>query len=113
MTVPAQQIDEPDEDAVAVVIAAAATLAPAQASTTATAAAPLQISIDEDLEVDDGPTILQAFVQLAKTHCKFLSSFINILTYCTEGKKCAQTVLALAEELNIPHLPDLLGRFLF
>ncbi|KAG1768058.1 hypothetical protein EV702DRAFT_1253519 [Suillus placidus] len=59
-------------------------------STAMDALAPLRISIDEDLEIDDGPTILQAF-----------------------GKKHAQTVLALAEELDIPHLPDLLGHFLF
>ncbi|KAG1767859.1 hypothetical protein EV702DRAFT_1182058 [Suillus placidus] len=67
-------------------------------STAMDALAPLRISIDEDLEIDNGPTILQAFVQLAKT---------------PQGKKRAQTVLALAEELDIPHLPDLLGHFLF
>ncbi|KAG1722877.1 uncharacterized protein EDB91DRAFT_1240170 [Suillus paluster] len=55
-------------------------------------------NIDGDLEIDDGPTILQAFVQLVKT---------------PQGKKCAQTVPVLAEELQIPRLPDLLGHFLF
>ncbi|KAG2108411.1 uncharacterized protein F5147DRAFT_799705 [Suillus discolor] len=61
-------------------------------------AAPLWISIDGDLEIDDGPTVLQAFVQLAKT---------------PQWKKHAQTVPALAEELSIPRLPDLLAQFLF
>ncbi|KAG1893112.1 uncharacterized protein F5891DRAFT_963491 [Suillus fuscotomentosus] len=64
----------------------------------ALAPAPLLIGIDEDLEIDDGPTVLQAYVQLAKTR---------------QGKKRAQTIPALAEELNIPSLPDLLRRFLF
>ncbi|KAG1888937.1 uncharacterized protein F5891DRAFT_1131963 [Suillus fuscotomentosus] len=64
----------------------------------APAPAPLLIGIDEDLEIDDGPTVLQAYVQLAKTR---------------QGKKRAQTIPALAEELNIPSLPDLLRRFLF
>ncbi|KAG1895801.1 uncharacterized protein F5891DRAFT_1130500 [Suillus fuscotomentosus] len=54
-------------------------------------------NIDGDLEIDDGPTVLQAFVQLAKT----------------PWKKRAQTVPALAEELSIPRLPDLLVQFLF
>ncbi|KAG2058779.1 hypothetical protein BDR06DRAFT_980191 [Suillus hirtellus] len=49
--------------------------------------------INEDLEIDDGLTVLQAYVQL--------------------GKKHAQTIPALAEELNIPSLPDLLRCFLF
>ncbi|KAG1803414.1 uncharacterized protein BJ212DRAFT_1449906 [Suillus subaureus] len=43
------------------------------------------INIDEDLEINNGPTVLQAF-----------------------GKKCTQTIPALAEELNIPCLPKLL-----
>ncbi|KAG1878456.1 hypothetical protein C8R48DRAFT_804965 [Suillus tomentosus] len=55
-------------------------------------------NIDGDLEIDDGPTVLQAFVQLAKT---------------PQWKKRAQTVPALAEELSIPRLPDLLAQFLF
>ncbi|KAG0691819.1 hypothetical protein DFH29DRAFT_986097 [Suillus ampliporus] len=37
----------------------------------------------------------------------------TILTFWTEGEKRAQTVPALAEELGIPRLPNLLGRFLF
>ncbi|KAG1724326.1 uncharacterized protein EDB91DRAFT_1269275 [Suillus paluster] len=60
--------------------------------------APLQISIDGDLEIDDGPTVLQAVIQLAKM---------------PQGKKRAQTVPALAEELGIPRLHNLLGHFLF
>ncbi|KAG1803956.1 uncharacterized protein BJ212DRAFT_1449860 [Suillus subaureus] len=47
--------------------------------------APPLVSINGDLEIDDGPTVLQAY-----------------------GKKRAQTVPALADELDIPHLPDLL-----
>ncbi|KAG1906308.1 uncharacterized protein F5891DRAFT_1182556 [Suillus fuscotomentosus] len=82
--VPAQQINELDENV------------PAPAP--APAPAPLLISINEDLEIDDGLTVLQAYVQLAKTR---------------QGKKCAQTIPALAEELNIPSLPDLLRCFLF
>ncbi|KAG2050735.1 hypothetical protein BDR06DRAFT_983887 [Suillus hirtellus] len=59
-------------------------------------AAPLQISIDGDLEINDGPTILQAFMQLAKTPCNF--SFIFIFQY---------------SNILIPHLPNLLAQFLF
>ncbi|KAG1844111.1 hypothetical protein C8R48DRAFT_750903 [Suillus tomentosus] len=55
-------------------------------------------NIDEDLDIDDGPTVLQAFVQLART---------------PQSKKRAQTIPTLADELDIPRLPDLLGRFLF
>ncbi|OJA11452.1 hypothetical protein AZE42_12042 [Rhizopogon vesiculosus] len=55
---------------------------------------------DEDNDndgVDDGPTLVQAHVQLART----------------PQRKRAKTVPALALELNIPHLPNLLRRFLF
>ncbi|KAG1814095.1 hypothetical protein EV424DRAFT_1564563, partial [Suillus variegatus] len=59
---------------------------------------PPLINIDVDLDIDDGPTVLQAFVTLAKTR---------------QGKNRAQTIPELAEELDIPHLSDLLRRFLF
>ncbi|KAG2098388.1 uncharacterized protein F5147DRAFT_754784 [Suillus discolor] len=38
---------------------------------------------------------------------------LSVTMDALEGKKCAQTIPALAEELNIPSLPDLLRRFLF
>ncbi|KAG1722022.1 hypothetical protein EDD22DRAFT_790503 [Suillus occidentalis] len=59
--------------------------------------------------------VLQAFVQLAKTRrkCPFFQIINVILNIFTEGKARAQTVPALADELHIPHLPDLLRRFLF
>ncbi|KAG1819162.1 uncharacterized protein BJ212DRAFT_1446262 [Suillus subaureus] len=60
--------------------------------------APSLIDIDEDLNIDNGPMVLQVFVQLVKT---------------PRGKKCAQSIPALANELNIPCLSDLLSCFLF
>ncbi|KAG2135326.1 hypothetical protein DEU56DRAFT_738053 [Suillus clintonianus] len=52
---------------------------------------------DDNGEVDDGPTVLQAHVELART----------------PQRKRAKTVAALAAELNIAHLPHLLRQFLF
>ncbi|KAG1782102.1 hypothetical protein EV702DRAFT_1177148 [Suillus placidus] len=53
-------------------------------------------NVDEG-EIDDGLTEIEAHVQLART-CQ---------------RKCAQTVAALAIELSIPNLQDLISRFLF
>ncbi|KAF9237764.1 hypothetical protein BU15DRAFT_88600 [Melanogaster broomeanus] len=53
---------------------------------------------DEDVETDDGPKVIEAHLQLAKT---------------PQGKKRAQTVAALAHELGIPHLTTVLRKFLF
>ncbi|KAG1766909.1 hypothetical protein EV702DRAFT_1182237 [Suillus placidus] len=50
-----------------------------------------------DGEIDDGPTEIEAHVQLART-CQ---------------RKRARTVAALAIELSIPHLQELIGSFLF
>ncbi|KAG1866909.1 hypothetical protein F4604DRAFT_1881740 [Suillus subluteus] len=47
-------------------------------------------------EIDDGPTEIEAHVQLAQTQ-----------------RKCAQTVVALAIELSVLHLRELIGTFLF
>ncbi|KAG1805291.1 hypothetical protein EV424DRAFT_1474394 [Suillus variegatus] len=86
------QIDQVDEDG------GAAALTPAQAAAAAAdmhvpapAAPPPPplINIDVDLDIDDGPT----------------SS--------TSGKNRAQTIPELTEELDIPHLSDLLRCFLF
>ncbi|KAG2154335.1 uncharacterized protein EDB93DRAFT_1326904 [Suillus bovinus] len=52
---------------------------------------------DNDNEVDDGPTNVEAHVELAKTL----------------QRKRARTIAALAIELSIPHLSNLLRRFLF
>ncbi|KAG0693141.1 hypothetical protein DFH29DRAFT_1007609 [Suillus ampliporus] len=51
----------------------------------------------DDGEIDDGPTEVEAQVQLART-CQ---------------RKCARTVPALAIELSILHLQELVGRVLF
>ncbi|KAG1890648.1 uncharacterized protein F5891DRAFT_1131624 [Suillus fuscotomentosus] len=52
---------------------------------------------DKNNEVDDGPTNVEARVELAKT----------------PQYKCACTIAALAIELSIPHLSNLLRHFLF
>ncbi|KAG2339139.1 hypothetical protein BDR05DRAFT_977855 [Suillus weaverae] len=52
---------------------------------------------NEEGEVIDGPTLVQAHVQLAKT----------------PQRNCAQIVPDLSAELTIPHLYNLLRRFLF
>lgn len=73
ITVPAQHINELDEDpvAAAATAAAAAPPPPPPPAPAPVDVAPLQISIDGDLEIDDGPTVLQAVIQLAKTPCTF------------------------------------------
>ncbi|KAG1796311.1 uncharacterized protein HD556DRAFT_1467804 [Suillus plorans] len=50
-----------------------------------------------DVEIDTGPTVIQAHVELAKT----------------PQRNRARTVSALALELSIPQLPNMLSRFLF
>ncbi|KAG2142346.1 hypothetical protein DEU56DRAFT_939653 [Suillus clintonianus] len=62
----------------------------------------LGVSVPEDGidGVDHGPTILQAHTRLAQTIRKYKT-------------KRARNVLALAEELNIPRLPEMIRRFLF
>lgn len=72
------------------------TIVPAQ-QTPAPAPAPLLIGIDEDLEIDDGLTVLQAYVQLAKTHRKTsFSSFLNVLiNYVQRAKNVLKLFLHL------------------
>jgi hypothetical protein len=70
---------------------------------------------DEDEDgVDDGPTLVQAHVQLARTPRTFaqLLEYQFIVNIISERRR-AKTVPALAVELNIPHLPNLLRYFLF
>jgi len=69
--------------------------------------------IDEDVAVDDGPTVIQAHVQLAKTSRMSFFVVFPRSNHILEGRRRAQTVPALSEELDIPHLSDLLARFLF
>ncbi|KAF9231476.1 hypothetical protein BU15DRAFT_90902 [Melanogaster broomeanus] len=54
---------------------------------------------DEDIDINNGPKVIEAHLQLAKT--------------LHEGKKHAQSVAALAHELGIPHLTTVLRKFLF
>ncbi|KAG1902517.1 uncharacterized protein F5891DRAFT_1127522 [Suillus fuscotomentosus] len=61
---------------------------------------------NEDGEIDNGPTLVQAHVQLAKTHCKLF----HILQI---AEKCACTIPELSMELSIPNLYNILHRFLF
>ncbi|KAG2123012.1 hypothetical protein BD769DRAFT_1629093 [Suillus cothurnatus] len=71
----------------------------------------LDMSVPEDDidGVDHGPTVLQAHTQLARTAHKYIPLFcvsMSDLVLHAEMKR-ARTILALAEELNIPRLPDM------
>ncbi|KAG1814794.1 hypothetical protein DFJ58DRAFT_850583 [Suillus subalutaceus] len=65
----------------------------------------LDIDVIADSKDIDAPTSVLVHVQLARTSH-------NLNTLCTEGEKHTQTIPALADELAIPHLPDLVRDFL-
>ncbi|KAG1845610.1 hypothetical protein C8R48DRAFT_750725 [Suillus tomentosus] len=70
---------------------------------------------EDDIDgVDPGPTVLQAHTRLARTARKYIPSplCVNCLIWHAETKR-ARTVLALAEELDIPRLPEMVRHFLF
>jgi len=73
---------------------------------------------NEDVEIDNGPTAVEAHVQLAKTFRKNVFIFCiecfsnGTSTQCTERKR-ARTIPELSAELSIASLPILLRRFLF
>ncbi|KAG1887460.1 uncharacterized protein F5891DRAFT_967151 [Suillus fuscotomentosus] len=74
----------------------------------------MSVPEDDINGVDPGPTVLQAHTRLAQTAHKYIPSLlcVNCLIWHAETKR-ARTVLALAEELDIPCLPEMVRHFLF
>lgn len=88
--------------------------APDEAANTQAVNTTVDDNDDNDNEVDNGPTNVEAHVELAKTLRESLSTCHcqTTLKYGLERKR-AHTIAALAIELSIPHLSNLLRRFLF
>ncbi|KAG1880017.1 hypothetical protein F4604DRAFT_1879912 [Suillus subluteus] len=88
--------------------------APDEAANTQAVNTTVDNNNNNDNEVDDRPTNVKAHMELAKTPHESLSTchFQTTLTYDLE-RKHARTIAALAIELSIPHLSNLLQCFLF
>jgi len=78
---------------------------------------PVNGSVEEDsAEVVDDPASVLAHVQLARTPRKLVIHSVStdmLNGKETEGQRRAQTVLELADEINVPNLADHIQQFLF